>query len=149
MIKYLIGNATEPIGLGEKLLPHISNDCFGWGAGYVLALSKKWKMPELYFRHTKKLNLGDVQFVMVEKDITVCNMIAQHGLGFDKILMKYPIRYEAVRECLKKVNSLAVELNATIHAPRFGSGLSGGDWNVIKKMIKEEISVDIFIYDLK
>jgi hypothetical protein len=50
---------------------------------------------------------------------------------------------------LKKVNVLALEFNATIHAPRFGSGLAGGDWNVIEQIINDEITVDVTIYDLK
>ena len=149
MIIYLIGDATSPIGEGEKLLPHVCNNIFGWGAGYVLALSKKWKMPEIIYRSTKELILGDVQFVYVYNDITVCNMIAQEGLGVNKITKLPPIRYNALRECLKKVNELAVKIDATIHAPRFGAGLSGGDWSIIEQIIKEEISVDVYIYDLK
>lgn len=149
MITYLKGDATKPIGEGEKLLCQINNDSHGWGAGFVLAVSARWKMPEYYYRCTKELVLGDVQFVMVEKDITVCNMIAQHKTGYDFKTKTFPIRYEAVRECLQKVNKLAVKYNATVHGPRFGSGLAGGDWNVIEKIIKEEITVDVFIYDLK
>jgi hypothetical protein len=149
MITYLIGDATSPIGEGEKLICHISNDLGGWGAGFVLALSKKWKMPEFVFLSSKKLVLGEVQFVIVENDITVCNMIAQHGIGIDKTTKIPPIRYDALRECLKKVNKGAVEINATIHAPRFGAGLSGGDWSIIEQIIKEEISVEVYIYDLK
>jgi len=149
MITYLIGDATNPKTLGMKLLPHISNDVFAWGAGYVLALSKKWKMPEFVFLSSEELVLGEVQFVYVERDITVCNMIAQEGVGINKITKLPPIRYEALRECLKKVNEVALKIDATIHAPRFGAGLSGGDWQVIEQIIKDEITVDVYIYDLK
>lgn len=40
-IHYVTGDATEPIGEGEKIIAHICNDQGGWGAGFVLALSKK------------------------------------------------------------------------------------------------------------
>jgi O-acetyl-ADP-ribose deacetylase (regulator of RNase III) len=149
MIKYIVGNAVKPIGDGEKFIIHVSNDVHAWGSGFVLAISKKWKMPEYYFRATKSLNLGDIQAVIVEKDITVINMIGQHGVGIDLVTHIPPIRYDAIRECLKKVNVLALEFNATIHAPRFGSGLAGGDWNVIEQIINDEITVDVTIYDLK
>ena len=45
-IKYVIGDATQPVGEGEKLILHIVNDSNRWGAGFVLSLSKRWKEPE-------------------------------------------------------------------------------------------------------
>lgn len=45
-ILYIKGDATAPIGSGVKVITHICNDIGGWGKGFVLALSKKWKMPE-------------------------------------------------------------------------------------------------------
>lgn len=149
MITYLVGDATSPIGEGGKLICHISNDLGGWGAGFVLAISKKWKRPEIVYRSISDLVLGTIQPIRVEKDIMVINMIAQHGIGIDNVTKIPPIRYDALRECLKKVNNVAEELNATVHAPRFGAGLAGGDWSIIEQIIKEEISVDVYIYDLK
>jgi hypothetical protein len=40
-------------------------------------------------------------------------------------------------------------MGATLHGPRFGSGLSGGNWNTIEQIIKDTITVDITIYELK
>lgn len=154
MIKYVIGDATNPIGEGKKLIIHVCNDKNRWGLGFVLALSKKWKAPEMAYRHNS-WKLGDIQFVDVEEDITVVNMIAQHDVKPtfitypNAIVPIPPIRYDAVKECLKAVNEYAKALNATIHAPRFGAGLSGGDWNKIEALIKETITVDVTIYDLK
>ena len=45
-ILYIKGDATAPIGSGVKVITHICNDIGGWGKGFVLALSKKWKMPK-------------------------------------------------------------------------------------------------------
>lgn len=45
-IKYVIGDATEPQGTGRKIIAHVCNDCGGWGAGFVLALSAKDYRPE-------------------------------------------------------------------------------------------------------
>lgn len=146
-ITYIKGDATRPIGDGNKVICHISNDIRGWGAGFVLALSKRWNAPEREYRAMSKkdMKLGNVQIVKVEEDIEVANMIGQHLCWAENGIP--PIRYDAVKECLKKVNQHAVENNATIHAPRFGAGLAGGDWNVIEKIIEETITVDVTIYD--
>lgn len=120
------------------------------GAGFVLALSKRWKQPEEQYRSLKPIEhqLGNVQFVAVEHNISVVNMIAQHGIGKDKDGLP-PIRYWALRDCLIKVNDHAVKHNATLHCPRFGAGLSGGSWDMIEQIIKETITVDVYVYDLK
>lgn len=60
-----------------------------------------------------------------------------------------PIRYNAIRTALTTVNKLAVEIGATIHAPKFGSDLAGGSWEEIEKIIKETMTVDVTIYIYK
>ena len=37
-----------------------------------------------------------------------------------------PIRYEAVEKCLEKLSYDTLKLNASIHMPRIGCGLAGG-----------------------
>ena len=153
MIKYIKGDATSPVGEGNKVIAHISNDVGGWGAGFVLALSKRWIQPEAHYRAEAKkltkenpyLTLGDVQFVQVENNIVVANMIGQH-LTVSRT-KETPIRYEAVKKCLEEVNEFCMLNNATLHAPRFGSGLAGGDWNKIEAIINSTMSVDVTIYD--
>ena len=148
-ITYLKGDATNPQGDGNKLLIHCSNDIGGWGRGFVLALSRRWKEPEEVYRSYKpeKLVLGNVQIINVEDDIIVVNMIGQHDIVRDKE-GNPPVRYWAIKSALEKVNRLAKLANATVHCPRFGSVLAGGDWNEIEKIIKETIEVDVFVYDL-
>lgn len=154
MIKYITGDATSPIGEGNKLIIHVCNDLGGWGSGFVIALSRKWSYPEDAYRAMSKeeRQLGEVQLVYCGRNehggIFVGNMIAQHGIGFDENGIA-PIRYDAVRECLKKMNEFAIKTQSTIHAPRFGAGLAGGEWSKIEELIKENITVDVTIYDLK
>ena len=62
-----------------------------------------------------------------------------------------PIRYEAVRQCLKKVALFAMEQKASIHMPRIGCGLAGGKWELIEQIIKEELidkEIAVTVYDL-
>jgi len=47
---------------------------------------------------------------------------------------------------LSKVNTIAEELGATLHAPMFGTGLAGGKWDIIEKIINKVITVPIIIY---
>lgn len=165
MIKYVKGDATRPVGEGNKIIVHINNDLGGWGSGFVVAVSKRWKEPELSYREwhknadTNDFALGAVKFIKVEDDIYVANMIGQHGFlrairGRIVDIQQDaapPIRYEAVREALKKVCAFAKKNKATVHGPRFGAGLAGGDWTEIEKLINEELisqGIDVTIYDL-
>lgn len=153
-IEYLTGDATQPIGEGNKILVHICNDVGGWGRGFVLALSNKWAKPEReyqrWFQSNKDFELGNVQFVEVEKDLQVANIIGQRDVVFQGSIP--PIRYEAVEEGLKKVAYKAKEINASIHMPRIGSGLAGGDWNKIESIIVSELAdkgLKVTVYDFK
>lgn len=80
-ILYIKGDATAPIGSGVKVITHICNDIGGWGKGFVLALSKKWKMPgrslSPWYKSQEEFTLGAVQFVNVENELYVANMIGQ------------------------------------------------------------------------
>jgi O-acetyl-ADP-ribose deacetylase (regulator of RNase III) len=147
-INYVIGDATRPQGDGNKIICHIVNNENRWGAGFVLAISKRWEFPEHYYRNRQTYPLGEVDILQVEDDIYVANMIAQHRTGFDKN-GNPPIRYDAVKTALESVNAVAEKRNATLHAPKFGAGLSGGDWNIIEAIIKKVVTVDVTVYDLK
>lgn len=153
-IVYIKGDATAPIGSGIKVITHICNDIGGWGKGFVLALSKKWKMPEEAYRQwyqsQEEFTLGAVQFVKVENEVCIANMIGQHGIYKDSQGLP-PIRYDAVRQCLKKVALFATEHGASVHMPRIGCGLAGGKWELIEQIIKEELisrEIAVTVYDL-
>jgi hypothetical protein len=83
-IHYHLGDATVPTGEGNKIIAHICNDIGCWGAGFVVALSRRWAAPEEEFRrwHAEReqndFALGAVQFVQVATDLLVANMIGQH-----------------------------------------------------------------------
>jgi O-acetyl-ADP-ribose deacetylase (regulator of RNase III) len=150
-IKYLKGDATRPVTPGPKIICHICNDIGAWGAGFVVAISKRWSAPEDNYRRLTGMQLGLVQIVPVEVDISVANMVAQHGvtrMGYDDA-DEPPIRYGALRACLAQVNDIAYRTNATLHMPRIGCGLAGGEWSEVQKIIEDVASVDVYVYDLK
>ncbi len=147
-IVYLKGDATRPEHEGLKLVIHCCNDIGKWGKGFVVALSRRWKEPETQYKKLRHRKLGNVQLVPVTKEITVVNMIGQHGIYSDHNIP--PIRYSAIRECLKRVYTFAKEKNATVHCPRFGTGLAGGRWSKIEEHIINELSkrdISVFVYN--
>lgn len=154
-IAYQVGDATRPIGAGPRVIVHVCNDVGAWGKGFVVALSKRWKSPEESFRRWHKdggsepFELGQVQFVEFEPELWVANLIGQRDI-FNKDDVP-PVRYDAIRTGLRRVAAFAKEHNATIHMPRIGAGLAGGDWKVISDIIDDELvnaGLSVTVYDL-
>ena len=172
-LKYTIGDATKPIGGGTKLIIHVCNDQGAWGAGFVLALDATFGTdegsPRMLYRNWAKscqtgskvypLEGGQVQLVPVTNGDFVVNMIGQHGTSVDNEGFP-PIRYPWIDLALKRVAAIAHTLGASVHCPRFGSGLAGGNWNeqlprvktlTIEERIKFELvdqGIDVTVYDL-
>lgn len=157
-IKYIRGDATQPIGYGSRIVMHIVNSKGAWGRGFVVQLAKRYPSTETSYRQwaasecvprDAQFALGNVQFVDVGDDITVANMLAQQGIGIWR--GQIPLRYVALQECLVKVRERALATKATVHAPRIGAGLAGGDWALIADTMRRELSdhgIQVFIYDL-
>lgn len=152
-ITYTVGDATVPQGDGPRLVVHVCNDTGAWGAGFVLALSRRWPEPEHRYRQRaagRGAHLGLVQFVPVEADITVANMVAQHGIRWRHGIP--PIRYDVLRTCLAEVAAWALDPPLTpVHMPRIGCGLAGGQWTTVERIIDETLcaaGVPVTVYDL-
>ncbi len=153
-LKIVYGDATAPQGDGEKYIIHICNSVGAFGAGFVLALSNKWPQTRKVYKgcFEKKMlhNLGCVQPIVVEDDITVWNMIAQKGINNSQ--KADLVDYNALTKCLDQVFSNANDEKASIHAPRIGSALAGGDWLKIEDMLLQRVekyNVDCIIYILR
>ncbi|MEM8952727.1 MAG: macro domain-containing protein [Verrucomicrobiota bacterium] len=153
-ITYTTGDATAPVGDGHKIIAHICNDIGGWGKGFVVAITRRWPEPESDYRRwyaerdQNDFRLGAVRVVPVAEDVAVANMIGQRDIR--KRGGTPPIRYDAVRICLSALRETALSSAATIHMPRIGCGLAGGDWTEIEPIIQDELSkhdVAVTVYD--
>jgi len=151
-IKYILGDATNPLAKGNKIIVHICNTLGKWGKGFVMAVSKKWpKTREEYlnwYNSRNNFNLGEVQFTQVSPVTCVGNMIGQQGIGTGS--KGPPIRYDAVKKCLQTVAKKALETKASVHMPRIGCGLAGGKWEKIEPIIKETLcdkGIEVYVYD--
>ncbi|GGR92676.1 Appr-1-p processing protein [Deinococcus sedimenti] len=157
-LTYRTGDATDPQGDGPKLLVHVCNDIGAWGRGFVLALSKLHPEPERAFKAwaagetDQPYALGEVQFVPVRDDLTVANLIGQHDIARkNRPTAVPPVRYEAIRAGLSRVRTEAQRTQASVHMPRIGAGVAGGDWAVIEPIIEQELAahgVPVTVYDL-
>lgn len=158
-IHYIKGDAINPlINKGEySVICHCCNTLGAWGAGFVLALSKRFpKVKEHYLSLIKSINsgerLGKVGFVKTNKNIVVANILAQDRI-YRSVDGKIPLNYDALREGFRNVYNKFIgykDIPFTIHMPRIGCGLAGGDWNIVENIIKDEFiknGIDVYVYD--
>lgn len=158
MLSYVNGDATNPRLEGPKVIVHCCNNIGKWGAGFVLALSRKWPVVEKEYKKwyqgqmndsycTGKFGLGNVQFVLVEQDTWVANIIGQEGIYIDND-GNPPIRYPSIRKGLQEVKNFASFRDASVHMPKMGAGLAGGNWDTIEGLIKDELAdLDVTVYN--
>lgn len=169
MLQYLKGDATKPATPGPKIIPHCCNDVGRFGAGFALAVAKKWpQVKELYLAWYRsdpailsndsngvtevsgRMSLGESQIVRVEPDLWVVNIIGQHGTGTGSG-GRPPVRYEALKKGFQATFRWADIHKAAVHMPRVGAGLAGGHWGNIETLIKTEIvnkGIEVTVYDL-
>lgn len=163
MIMYVVGDATHPMGEGKKFIVHVCNDRGGWGAGFVLALSKRWKEPEQCYRSLHRygeddFRLGRIQYVSVGDDTVVINMIAQKGYGKSNSALhraanerdsEIPLQLDHLEHCLQQAGDLARREGASVHMPRIGCGLAGGKWKDVEPIVERTLEgIDVFVYDV-
>lgn len=151
MITYKIGDATVPGG--TKIIAHVVN-CKGyWGKGFVVALNHMWpgvRDAYMTYVHTSKGEelLGKVFYYQEElPHVCIANMFAQEDIA--KRSNPSPLSYDALERCLDDVKDMANYLHASVHMPRIGTGLAGGDWSRIEPLINKYLKdVEVTVYTL-
>ena len=147
MINYVVGDATQPI-TRPAIIAHICNTAGGWGKGFSGAISVRWAKPEKFYRDMTHRRLGMCDFINVEDGITVANMIAQRRYSKPG---KPAIDYAALKTCLRHVALYAVNNNCSVHMPRIGTDLAGGNWAIIEPIINRTLcdsGIAVTVYDL-
>lgn len=131
----------------KVVVAHICNNIGAWGKGFTAALDKMWSIPRRLYMKNQFKYAGTTFIFPVNKlhTIYVANMIAQKGIR-SKTNMR-PVQYDWLAECLK---SLQYQLTPEYYVfmPKIGTGLGGGDWNTIEKLINEHITNPVFVYTL-
>ena len=119
-------------------------NCFStMGAGIAKAIKLTW--PRAYqadarCRLKPEQRLGKISSAMVEaektgEDFRVINAYTQYRWGRGK----RQVDYSAVRACFKLINSQFGGPGTVIGFPLIGCGLAGGDWNIISRIIDDEL----------
>jgi O-acetyl-ADP-ribose deacetylase (regulator of RNase III) len=127
---------------GRVVIPHVVNNKYVAGAGFVLPLTShfpEWKID--YLRERPKLGTSVITH---SKDVCIVSMCAQ-TLGH-----KYRnLRYDALVQCMLDVAIVARLEKRDIHCPEFGSGLAGGNKDFIRELmidIWKEFNVTVYTY---
>lgn len=145
------------------IIPHVCNNVDAYGAGFALEVANRFPAAKANFHLLgNQAKLGHVQFVNVQENtqykhkLIIANMIAQNGL-INKNNPR-PLNYAALVNCMNQIRLYINRLyesntdieHIEIHAPKFGSGLAGGNWNFIHCLI-EDIwnNSPVYIYQLR
>lgn len=157
-IKYIVGDATLPIMReNEKsVIVHCCNTLGAWGAGFVIPLAKRYPLTKDSYKkyiHSGNVHLGDVDEVKVTDNIYVENLMGQSFL-YPKPNGEIPCNYQAIEKGFEKIITFFKDRNEaySIHMPRIGCGLAGGEWSIIEKIIKQtfidKANANVYVYDL-
>lgn len=140
-------------------IPHVCNNINLFGAGFAAQVADKFPTVKDNFHLLgQKSKLGYVQNVLVTENksyghrLYICNMIAQNGVKGPK--NNRPLNYGALCYCMNDIKNFIVHLKKNgdinkvqIYAPKFGSGLAGGNWNFITNLIEDIWSnIEVYIY---
>ena len=134
-MKYITGDLIEQSEEFDVIV-HGCNCFCTMGAG--IALQIKYKFPEAYMvdiqtQYGDRDKLGTITYTKNTKPIIV-NAYTQYKYTRDDV----DADYNAIRTCMKEIKN---KFNGKkIGMPLIGAGLAGGDWNIISKIIEEELS---------
>jgi hypothetical protein len=146
------------------LIPHVCNNLDIFGGGFAKCIGDKFpEVKENYHllgKNFLKNNFGYCQFIDINlslplrSKIIACNMICQDG--FPSNSKQRALHYGGLVSSMYKVKKYILDLksqakddihNIEIHAPKFGSGIAGGNWNFISDLIEDIWSdMPVFIY---
>jgi len=140
------------------IVPHVCNNVNAFGAGFAGQIALHYpEVKENFHMLGQQAKLGHSQFINVQSDkkyghsIFFANMVAQNKLINAK--NKRPLNYAALVYCMNQVRIFTKELQrkndnkVEIHAPKFGSGLAGGNWTFIEDLINDIwYDLPVFVY---
>ena len=148
-MKYVEGDLVKMACAGDfDVIVHGCN-CFNtMGAGIAKTIKQTfpeaWKIDQMTKKGDLK-KLGDISVACVNSPrygkknpntdfaFRIVNAYTQYDYRHGK-----PIDYTAVRSCMKLIKK-KFKSDDVIGMPMIGAGLAGGDWEIIEKIIKEEL----------
>jgi hypothetical protein len=157
--------SSEELG-SSVIVPHVCNNIDLFDAGFAAAVSKYYPAVKenyhLLGKNFLKNNFGHSQFIDIpvknkyNHKLIFVNMIAQNGVR--NPTNPRPLNYAALTKCMMGVahyinqntDFFSISSSVEIHAPKFGSGLAGGNWLFISDLIEDIWNkYTVYIYDNK
>ena len=132
---------------------HIVHGCNAQGVmGSGVALAVKNKYPSAYrdYRSIYEedgLTLGDAYPYVPIAGLVIWNAITQDGYG----LPTRNCSYDAIQTCFEKIDNAVTSYSVIpqeIHIPMIGAGLGGGNWEIIKTIIEQTVTVPVTLWVL-
>lgn len=128
------------------IMPHVCNNIGVFGSGFSGEIDKRFPEVGINFNLGGKIKLANTQFITVRENpltkhkLIIANMVAQNGVISPK--NRRPLHYPSLIKCMTTISDLCRSMLATekkikIYAPKFGSGLAGGNWNFIADLIDD------------
>lgn len=146
-------------------IPHVCNNIDLFGAGFAASVADKYPIVKTNYHLLGKTflknNPGHCQIIQVYQEpkykhrLFFANMIAQDGII--NVKNPRPINYLSLARSMVNLSNYIKQNtgfvqkneNVQIHAPKFGSGLAGGNWNFISDLIEDiwgEYNVYVYNY---
>lgn len=161
MIYKIEGDVTKPDFTTSDvvIIAHVCNNLGGWGAGVSGSIGRAFPAAKQYylgfmacadeFSIDCDLLLGKNLVVNVDSNLVVVNMIAQNG--YASVKNPVAIDMHSLEVCLIDLYNWAKyvskENSVSIHLPKIGSGLGGGNWDEILECIEKYATIDTYIYE--
>ena len=154
--------SSEKLG-SSVIVPHVCNNIDVFSGGFAAAVSNHYPIVKENYHLLGKTflrnNFGHTQLIEVSvknkyaHKLFFANMMAQNGLP-DKNHRRC-LNYAAlvrsmglVSTFIKNYRSQSDGPKIEVHAPKFGSGIAGGNWNFISDLIEDLWGqYDVFIYN--
>jgi O-acetyl-ADP-ribose deacetylase (regulator of RNase III) len=137
-MKYVIGNLLDD-NLKFDVIAHGANCFCTMGSG--IAPQIKAKYPEAYevdcaTKKGDKNKLGTLTHTVKQTNPIVVNCYTQYDYR-GRLGGRMDLDYKALQSCMKLLKEKFT--GKTIGLPMIGSGLAGGDWSIISKIIESEL----------
>lgn len=135
------GDLIELLLNGEfNVIVHGCNCFCTMGAGIAKQIKKRF--PRVYESDLQtirgdKNKLGNIRIIKY-KNFDIINAYTQYN--YINITNRINVDYDAIRSCFKQIKKFYSKYNnIKIGYPLIGCGLAGGNWNIVRKIINEEL----------
>ena len=133
MIEYRKGNLLD---VTEGIIVHGCNMQGIMGAGVAKAVKAKY--PACFDDYCQRLAtgfyvLGEVINYKVNSKLYISNALTQQYFG----RAVRQVNYAAIVRAFDDNIAVAQDTGLSLHFPKIGAGLGGGDWNIIEQLIND------------